>query len=179
VGAARFDLRPARRCQTHAGDLARASPRRFDLDFRNFRLDDTQAGKRRQETPGFPTVGRFIGLCAGRMDGRALASIEHPEVDPGAVDEPAHQTTERIDFTGELPLGETADGGIAGHPPQRTCVEGHQDHVVPAAAEGPGRLDAGMTSPDDHGVAVTRNGDLTLGFREFHRTPPHISIGAP
>ncbi len=56
-----------------------------------------------------------VGLGAGAADGRALAAVEHPELDAGAVDGPGHEPVEGVDLADQLALGEAADGRVAGH----------------------------------------------------------------
>ncbi len=56
-----------------------------------------------------------VGLGAGALHGRALAAVEHAELDAGLVGDPAHQPVKRIDLAHQMALAEPANGRIAGH----------------------------------------------------------------
>src|SRR6185437_643270 len=72
-----------------------------------------------------------IGLGARSPDGGALGPIQHPELDRRAIGRAAHQTTQRIDLADDSPLRNTADGGIAGHLPDRFEIRGKQKRAGP------------------------------------------------
>ena len=50
-----------------------------------------------------------IGLRARAAHGRALAQVEHAELDAGAVDGAAHDAVERIDLAHQVALAQPAD----------------------------------------------------------------------
>ncbi len=56
-----------------------------------------------------------VGLGPWAPNGGALRAIEHPELDPAAVDGAAHDAVERIDFAHKVSLAEPADGRVARH----------------------------------------------------------------
>ncbi len=56
-----------------------------------------------------------VGLGAGPLHRRALAAVEHAELDAGRVGDPAHQAVQRVDLAHQMALAEAADGRIAGH----------------------------------------------------------------
>ena len=60
-----------------------------------------------------------VALGAGSPHRRTARAVEHPKLDARRVGELAHQAPERVDLPHELPLGEPADRGIAGHPADR------------------------------------------------------------
>ncbi len=63
----------------------------------------------------FQGVFVFIRLCPRPPDGRAFGAVEHAELNAGGIGGEAHQSAEGVDFADHLPLGQSADGGIAGH----------------------------------------------------------------
>ena len=56
-----------------------------------------------------------IRLRPGAPHGWTLALVQHPELDAGAVNDPAHYPVKRIDLPDKVTLAKTADGRIAGH----------------------------------------------------------------
>ena len=62
-------------------------------------------------------IAGAIGLGTRPAHRRALAAIEHPELDAAAIGHAAHQAIERIDLAHQMTLAETADRRIAGHRP--------------------------------------------------------------
>ena len=56
-----------------------------------------------------------VGLGARAAHRRTLAPIEHAELDPALVGDPAHQAVERIDLAHQMALAEPADRRVAGH----------------------------------------------------------------
>ena len=71
-------------------------------------------------------VELLVGLGPRHLDGRALAGIEHPDLDEGAVDGAGHLAAEGIELADDVALGRAADRGVAGH--QRDGVEVHRHH---------------------------------------------------
>jgi hypothetical protein len=91
-------------------------------------------------------------LSAGATHGRTLAAIEHPELDPTGVRDPAHKSIQGIDLSDQMALTEASDRRIAGH-----CADGRKtvsDERCRRAHPG-GRargLAAGMAAADDDDV---------------------------
>ena len=76
----------------------------------------------------------FVRLRPRPPDGRALGAVEHAELDAGGVGGDAHQPAEGVDLADHLPLGQPADGGVAGH--LRRCLVGSS---VTSATDAPRR----------------------------------------
>ena len=88
------------------------------------------------------------------MHGRALAAVEHAELDAGGVDGPAHGPAQGVDLADDLPLGHAADGRIAAHLGDGVEVAGQQRGPCADACGGRGRLGAGMPAADHQNVEV-------------------------
>src|SRR3954471_14449759 len=58
-----------------------------------------------------------VRLGPWSADGRTLAPVQHPKLDPTRIRHPTHQTVQRINLADQMALAETSDGGIAGHRP--------------------------------------------------------------
>ena len=56
-----------------------------------------------------------IALCARRPHRRALAPVEHPELNHGEVCRASHDSTEGIHFAHDAAFGNSTYGRIAGH----------------------------------------------------------------
>ena len=56
-----------------------------------------------------------VGLRARAAHRRALAAVEHAELDAAGVRHPAHEAVERVDLAHEMALSEPADRRIARH----------------------------------------------------------------
>src|SRR5207253_1626777 len=89
-----------------------------------------------------------VGLGAGTAHGRALAAVEHPELDAGLVCDAAHQAIERIDFAHQMTLAEAADRWIARHRPDSREAVGHQRGLGAHPGGGGGSVTAGMATTD-------------------------------
>ena len=111
-----------------------------------------------------PAVELAVGLGAGTLHGRALAAVEHAELDAGLVGDAAHHAVEGIDLAHEMALAQAADGRIAGH-----LADGREavgDERRPGAqARGRGRrLAAGMAAADDDDIEALA---LVLGHGPY------------
>ena len=51
-----------------------------------------------------------------------LGGVQGSELDACPVDSPGHNTAQRIDLSGQVPLADTADGGVAAHLPERGAI---------------------------------------------------------
>src|SRR5205807_368434 len=89
-----------------------------------------------------------VGLRARAADGRALAAVEYPELDPGLVGDAAHQAIERIDLTHQMTLAEAADRRVARHRPDRRESVGHQRDLGAHPGGGGSSFAAGVATTD-------------------------------
>ena len=100
-------------------------------------------------------VENAIGLGARRAYGRALARVQDPEMDPGAVDRARHRAAERVDLLREMTFADPADRGIAAHRAESLEVLGEQQRAATQARRGERGLRAGVAAAD-HDAVVTR-----------------------
>ena len=137
----------------HHGYGSEPLPR--DLDLRRLPLEKGEPGGG-EDHPAHPfRVRLLVGLRTRRLDRRPAAAIEQPELDPGLVDRPRHLSTERVDFADQVPLGEAADGRVAGHAGDRSTVEGHERGRAAEARRGQGGLASGVARTYDDDVEAT------------------------
>mgnify|MGYP003693733235 CR=1 FL=1 len=93
-----------------------------------------------------------VGLGARSADGRALAAVQHPELDAAGIGHPAHQAVQGIDLADQMAFAETADGGIAGHGADGRKTMGHQRRPRAHAGSRARGFAAGMAAADDDDV---------------------------
>ena len=60
-------------------------------------------------------VSLFIALCSWTSNARAFAGIKHSDLDGGSIGIYSHLAAKSIDFTDDMPLGKTPDGGVTTH----------------------------------------------------------------
>ena len=93
----------------------------FYQNFACFRLNDTEIFSVFKHPFHFRVIGVFIRLRAERLHRRALADIEHTDLQGGLVRHDPHFPAERVDFADEVSFCRTADRGVAGQ--KRDTVE--------------------------------------------------------
>ena len=93
-----------------------------------------------------------VCLRPERMDRRALAAVEHPELDAGAVRRSAHLAAQGIDLTDQMPLAGAADGGVAGHVAHCVQIDGKDNGFQSQTGGGKGGFNAGMARTNDRNV---------------------------
>ena len=98
---------------------------------------------------GFLAVAVSIGLAARGADRRALAGVQHAELDPGRVGHAPHRPPQRVDLAHDLPLAQPTDGGVAAHLPHLVGAEGDQGDRRPQARGGERGLDPRVAAADD------------------------------
>ena len=132
-------------------------------------LPDGQAGLGGEHGRHAPFVEELVALGAGRADGRAFARVEHAELDAGGVGGARHLAAQGVDLPDDLPFGQAADGGVAGHAAGGGGIEGEDQDVEAQPRGGEGGLDAGVPGADDEDVG---HGGILSGARPI---VPHLS----
>jgi hypothetical protein len=100
------------------------------------------------------------------LDSAAAAPVKEPELDPRFVGQEPHKAAERVNLPDEVPLGEPADGRIAGH--LGDVLEIHRDQAdfdTHSARSGRG-LAAGMSRTDHDDIEFDVSHIKTI----IHRT---------
>ena len=127
--------------------------------------DHLQVGPGGQQALHLGGVGVLVALAARPVNGRALALIQHAELDARGIGHAAHDAAQGVDLADDLPLGQPADGRVAAHGPGFGGVHGDQGHPSrPCAAacfgqqvgRGPGRLGPRVAAADHHHVVRRR-----------------------
>ena len=89
-------------------------------------LPDAQVLRVLQNLSPFPDELCPVALCPGTPHGRPLATVQHPELNGGAVGNLAGMASQGIDLANYLPFGNAADGRVARHLRNLVHVHGHQ-----------------------------------------------------
>ena len=86
------------------------------------------------------TVKPAVGLDARALDRAALAAVEHPAMDGGAIGGARHQAVEHVEFADQMSLADAADRRIAAHLADILGAEGDQPDARAATRRGRGRF---------------------------------------
>ena len=119
-------------------------------------LEQRQLRRLLHQRPHVLAVQRAVGLRARGAHGRALAAIQHPELDAGAVGDACHGAVEGIDLAHQVALADAADRGVARHLAEGLDALRQQQRVGAAAGCSQGGLDTGVTGADDDDLVLAR-----------------------
>ena len=97
-------------------------------------------------------VSLAVYLSAGGAHGRALAHVQHAELDARGIGPEAHHAPQGVDFAHHMALGQAADGRVAGKITQAVQIAGDEQHVVPQTGQGHSGLAAGMAAARHNAV---------------------------
>ena len=103
-------------------------------------------------------VGFLVALRAGGLDAGTLPGVQHAELDAGGVRIPAHDPAEGVDLPHDVPFGQTADGGVAGHLGNGVEVLGEDGGLATEPGGGHRGLNSGMAGSADDDVVVLGEG---------------------
>ena len=101
-----------------------------------------------------------VRLRPGAANRRSLAPVEHPELDSGGVDRPAHDSVQGVDLPDQVSLGQAADGWIAGHFADLGGIMGQQQGTGAHPGGGRGCLGPGVPAADNNDVPVLHGGEI-------------------
>jgi len=97
-------------------------------------------------------VGVLVRLHARRLNGRALAGVEHTDLDTRAVGIARHLAAQRIDLAHEVAFRRTADGRVARHQGHVPHVEGQKQGPAAHARGSQGGLAPAVACANHHDV---------------------------
>ena len=93
-----------------------------------------------------------VSLRARRPYRRSLAGVQGTEMNPGAVDRRGHCAAHGVDLPREMPLADSADGGVAAHLPEGLEALRQQQRTRTAASGSEARFRPGVTAADDNDI---------------------------
>lgn len=99
-------------------------------------------------------VGLFVRLSTGAVHRRAFAAVEHPKLDSRGVDRFAHQAAQGVDFADDLTFGDSTDGWVAGHLPDRVQIRRQESRFGAQASCSGGGFGSRMTGSDNDDIVV-------------------------
>ena len=120
-----------------------------------------------QETFQMIAVGDLVVLGPGGPHRRPLAAIEHFEMNAGGVGGPGHHPAQRVDLLDQVPLGDAADGRVAGHLGQGFQMNGQQGGFGAHPGRGISGFNPRVPGADDD--------DLHLPMQNWANMPWRIS----
>ena len=121
---------------------------RIENESGNRTLDSLQVSLVLEKRTDRASVQSAVALRAWSPHSRALAAVEHPELNHGKVSSSSHDSAECIDLTDHGSLGNAADRGIAGHLPDRFERARDQPHPSPETASRDRCLGTGVAGAD-------------------------------
>ena len=115
-------------------------------------LFDVKAVLRLQPRLHLQAVTEFVRLGAVAAHGGTLAAIQYAELDAGPVNAMRHLAAHGVDLTHQVPLGNAADGRIAGHQGNAVQVGRENRRATPQARGGKGGLATSVSSAYDNHI---------------------------
>src|SRR5882672_7507323 len=166
----------------HDGARAQAAPvRRHDArntwavrkQTGDHSFGELDAGEPLEQGPHGAPVQCAVALSARRPDGGTLGTVEHPELDRGAIGRPPHDATEGVDFANQGALRDPADGGIAGHSPDGVEVGSKEQDGRTRPSRHHGGFGAGVAGAHHYHVIVDlHERNYTVSDAETSRYTP-------
>jgi hypothetical protein len=136
-------------------DDSRERPIRIQRDIRHFAFDNGEPGLLSQERLHGEAIEVPVHLRAWTTDSRALAAVQHLEVDSSPVRRRRHHPIQGIDLPNEVTFADSANGRIAGERTDRLDPMGEQKGARPHASGRRSSLASGMATADHHDIEVT------------------------
>ena len=119
-----------------------------------------------------------VGLCPRGTHRRTFAGVEAAKLNAGGVDVFRHFTAQGVDLLNNLPLGQAADGGVAGHGADGIGVDDADQGAAAHAGSGQRGLATGMTRADDGDVKISHvYGSWQAGMAGESENGPAIDPG--
>src|SRR3974377_137520 len=115
-------------------------------------FDDIEPGNLCEQFPGGAPVKFSVGLRSGAAHRCPLAAVEDAELDPGAIDRPAHDAVERVDLAHKMTFAEPPDCWVARHLADRRAPVGQQQRARPEPGGCRSRLTPSMPAADHDDV---------------------------
>lgn len=158
-------------------------PRRLENQSGNSALNGVKIGVFLEELPHRPPIKPAVALRARGPDCGALAPVEHAELQGRHIGCPPHDATEGIDLPNDRPLGDSADGWIAGHLANRLERARDDPNACAAARSRNGGLRAGVACSDNQNVELLLDGGHTREKLTWEgayvRFPPRFRFPMP
>ena len=105
-----------------------------------------------------------VRLGAWPLNGRTLAPVQQPELNPRRIGRQPHKPIQRINFAHQMALAQTTDCRVARHRPNRCPRHRHKRRFRPHARRGRSRLSPRMAAANHDHIIL------------FHVKHPHLPI---
>ncbi len=129
-----------------------ANPAIFNDQPVDQRLDNIEIGLGFEHRPHVQPVFELVRLGAVAPNRRSFAAVEHAKLNARGIDAVSHFATQCIDFTHQMPLGNTADGRIARHQRNAVALRRHQGRGASHTRRRQGCLAPGVTGANDQHI---------------------------
>ncbi len=126
-------------------------------------------------------VSFLIALSAGCPNGWTLLCVQHPKLQTGHIGRLSHLAAKRIYLAGEMSLGQSADGGVAGHLADRIDVDREEQSLASHARRCQGRFDSSVAgTANDHIILLGVNEhNSRAGQNTVRRSKKKVEQPAP
>lgn len=101
-------------------------------------------------------VGCLVALDPDGADSGSARGVEGAILEAGEIGIEAHFAAEGIKFNDEVGLGESADGGVAGHQAEGVALGGDEEGVAAHPGGGEGGFASGMACANDEDIVGSR-----------------------
>ena len=133
------------------------NPAIFHQNFIHHGLMHCQAGLIFQNLLHAQAVQKPVGLGPGRAHRWPLAGIETPELDGSGIDIFRHFSAKGVYFPHQMPLGQTANGGIAAHGADGVGIDDTDQGAAAQTGRSQGRLATRMARADNGNIKIQHN----------------------
>ena len=164
--------RPSRSLRPRDAAPAAFVGRIFQDQVDYFCLLDVEVGLILKHLAHLHAIELLVALGSGAPDGGAAGSIEEAKLDAYGVGDLTHDSAERVDLADEVPLGDAANGGVAGHLGDQVEVHGNDGGLQAHAGGCHGCFATGVPGADygdveffgkTHGFSILRISQSSCG----------------
>src|SRR5690606_17938144 len=120
----------------------------------DFRLKNRQVFLSQRQTGHLLAIDKAVRLRARALNGRPLASVQKPELNPGTVGNAAHHTVHGVDLADQMALAEPAYRRIAGHHANSGESQCHKGRIHAHTRRCVSGLGSRMAATDDHDIEL-------------------------
>jgi hypothetical protein len=126
----------------------------------NLSLPEVEIGSGFKRAPHLASIPHAISLSSRRLHRGTTGTIEQPELNSCAIYNPAHNAAERVDFSHEVSLRDSTNGGIAGHLADEIQIQRNEAGFRAQSSRGRSGLTARMAGANHYYIEdlVKRHG---------------------
>ena len=136
--------------------FVRAGRRRLDFQRDDSFLPEREIRRFFDDALDLVLIKPLVRLRSRAAHRRALANVQHSELQAGRVDRPPHRSAERVDFPNDVSLADAADRRIATHLRDRVEVPRQERRFRAHSRRRQRRFRPGVSGADDDHVEIVK-----------------------